>query len=1199
MKKKAMIFCILALASGITFGDKVETENEFLIFGSYFDFKNQSSNNSKRNVKNISVSDQTPSEIVPPVITPPVVIPPSPVTTSFTVVKENGVEVAKKSVTGEILNYIIPENISSIDQSALWVSDKNTSVYNSKMLSSNFVSGLIDAAVKVEKEAYFENNGVIHGNGMGVQVSEGSFFRNNGEVGSLFSAAISVIGTNSIAVNDTAGVMSGGFSILNEAIGINNGIISGGKRIGMAISNGIGVNNGIISSNENFGMSIFNGIGRNNGIISNNESRGMFISSGTGENWGTISNNGNMGMDIFDGIGINETTGLISNSGKYGMYILKGDGINKGTISNTNDYGMYLSDGYTLYTPNGEGINDFTGIISNIGNYGMYIDSGRVGINRGVISNAGNYGMYVQNGTGINDGIISNHGGYGMYVLFGSGKGINNGVISNQGDFGMYIPNLSGTGTNNGKISNQGNYGIYIQNGTGVNYGVVSNQGDYGITIFSGVIMNEASGVIENTGDYGMSISNFIGFGTNNGVISNQGNYGISINWGRGENYGVISNNGSYGMYVNSGTGKNYGVISNQGDYGMTVSSGVGTNEASGVIENTGDYGMYISNLSGYGVNHGIISNQGNYGIYVNGGTGVNYGVISNQGNYGMYITDFMSSGTNNGIIHLIGDNKIGVYVENTTFTNDGKIIMEGQNTIGIKAENSTVKIASGSEIILKNGAIEDSVTQNNTDFIGNGVGNTSVNGKFYDLDSSSTLVNAGTLSATRVLSIQGTGKFVLDSETGTINTKTLNLEKDMYINSANTMNSSENVYESNNLNVSDITGTGKILSESKLFSANVTKGVTSYSIMLTRSSFEDIFTGDLGKVLENNYLGSGNNINQNAIYNSLKAITTESALNSANEELTGQAVISNQVYQQFAQDKILTRSLDQLLDRRNENYNGIYVNFIGEKSNPDGSDDTIGYDGKSYGIVLGGIKKVGETTSVGGFFAYLDSHYDYKDAGDSKQDSKTWSIVGVVEKELIDNLKWTTRLGYNQGSSDTYRKITYDNSNREIKGDYNSWSFIGGTEIEYEQKINNRISLKPTAGILLDYISQEGYTEKEAAGMNLDVDSTDELSTKVGIGMKADIVAYKNEKHEFIVIPRIDYMYELGNAYGDKTVSLTAFDGNMGITSRSAGRNDLNLGVDIQYSYNDKFSLYTGYGADVLEKNESQNINVGFKYQW
>ena len=50
MKKKSMVLCILALASGLTFGDKVETENEFLILGSYFDFKNESSNNSKRNV---------------------------------------------------------------------------------------------------------------------------------------------------------------------------------------------------------------------------------------------------------------------------------------------------------------------------------------------------------------------------------------------------------------------------------------------------------------------------------------------------------------------------------------------------------------------------------------------------------------------------------------------------------------------------------------------------------------------------------------------------------------------------------------------------------------------------------------------------------------------------------------------------------------------------------------------------------------------------------------------------------------------------------------------------------------------------------------------------------------------------------------------------------------------------------------------
>ena len=38
-------------------------------------------------------------------------------------------------------------------------------------------------------------------------------------------------------------------------------------------------------------------------------------------------------------------------------------------------------------------------------------------------------------------------------------------------------------------------------------------------------------------------------------------------------------------------------------------------------------------------------------------------------------------------------------------------------------------------------------------------------------------------------------------------------------------------------------------------------------------------------------------------------------------------------------------------------------------------------------------------------------------------------------------------------------------------------------------------------------------------------------------------------------------------------------------------------VGLDLQYEYMEKLTLFAGYNAGVLEDNKTQNINAGFKY--
>lgn len=837
---------------------------------------------------------------------------------------------------------------------------------------------------------------------------------------------------------------------------------------------------------------------------------------------------------------------LIQNTGNIGVEVSEASlFINNGTVENGKNYGISV---------NGEGseaVNGKNGVIQN-GN-----------INN---ENTGLVGMYITDGaTGRNEGMIKNTSHYGMYVIGAGSTAINEagGIIKNGG---VYNPDITDSG---------GMQAVY--GGTVINKGKIETVDGYGMVSVSegSEAVNDVTGIIANTASNGM-YAEAKGRVTNFGVIKNEQN-GIYVtdtgSVGVNEKTGVIENSALFGMHaVSEGAASNKGTIQNTSNYGMYAEGKKSTviNEAGAVIKNTGDYGMAAAD----------------------GGNAYNYGTIQNTGNYGMDISG-ASIGVNSGTIHLTGNNKTGVSVSNSNFTNNGIIILEGENSIGIKAQTSTITLTPNSVITLTNGTATDTVTSENTDFASKGAGNTSSLGKFYLLDDKSTLINGGSIVG-KTVSIQGEGKFILDSKTGKIKSDTLNLESNMYVNSNKTLDSSGNSYTVNNLAVNNITGNGKIVSDSKVFTADTSKNNEGYTVTLKRNNFQDVYSGDLGRVLENNYAGSENNQDRNKVYNALKQISNDKDLQVSSKELTAQTLTGNQAYQQYTQNKMINNAINAVLAKRDTETNGTYVNFFGSSSNIENYDDINGYDSKTSGVLLGGMKKITDKTALGGFLGYANAEYNYKDSKDSQQNSDTWILSGAGEYKITPNLKWTSIATYTRGDNDTERKITYDKSNTLLTGGFYSWSMGGSSVLEYNQRVNSHVTLKPVIGAVFDYIKQDSYSEKGGLGLNTEAYSG--FSAKAETGLGADLTVYENNTSKFKVQPKILYTYELGSPYSDKTVKIQNFNGNIQTESRKADRNDVNLGLDLQYMYKDNLSIYAGYESGVISDNRTETVTAGVK---
>ncbi len=881
----------------------------------------------------------------------------------------------------------------------------------------------------------------------------------------------------------------------------------------------------------------------NNGIINGNNVIGVYLEN----------------ADSFE----NSTGASINNTGSYGVRAFNTKEIkNNGLIQNTGDYGLYASD--VSYIENKE-----NGIIANIGNYGVFLKGqDSIFINNGTIANSGKYGLHIVDGSAINYGIIENNSSWGI-KSDENATAENYGIIRNGSSAGMGAIN-GGTVINHsdGVISNLGENGMYAtSNSKAINYGI-----------------------IENLKSVGMIISGENALGINNGEIRSNGVYGMQGDYsGEIINNGKIINNGNFGMLIfDDGTRAiNNNVIENKGNNGMGMMEGSGYIENNGTIQNTGDNGISV-NGSGYAKNNGTIKNLGDYATSVTS-TGIieNNGIIELTGDNktGMTTTGGGIS-INNGTIKMNGQNTVGIYASNGTVINQGNIIINGSGH-GIAAyNNSHVILGEGSTITINS----SSQTYNGTETGGDGT--------YVYVDGTSDINNKGVITSDSRITVDGNGKFVVNSTAGGLRTKKLILNNNLYMGSEAVMNSSEDKYVLKNIDADEITGNGRILSDSIFFETETEKKNDGYQVVMKRIKFNNPIKSTLGEVLENNYSGSENDAQKNKIYNSLKAITDSQKLLTAEDEMTGSSAVNNQTYQLFTQDRLISQGIDQLMSRRTESVdNGIYANFLYNQTKADTKNGFEGYNGKSTGIILGGMKKITENTAVGGFLGYLNTDINYKDSSNT-QKLETWSLTGALNTELTDKILWRNRVNYNFGSNDSERRITFDNSNREVNSSFDSWSAGGVSELEYTQKINDIISFRPSAGVRLDYLKESGYTENGADGLNLEVDSNDAFSGKIGAGVKVDINAYKGQNSALKLTPNMNYAYELGNPYDKRAVKLSAFEGKMDINERDTGKNSLNLGLDLEYNYKNKFSVYAGYNAGVLSDKDSA-FTAGFKYQF
>lgn len=720
----------------------------------------------------------------------------------------------------------------------------------------------------------------------------------------------------------------------------------------------------------------------------------------------------------------------------------------------------------------------------------------------------------------------------------------NNGAGSAYGIYNYADGNTGASTQSTYSISNTYKYSYNAQKGNTFklqSYITVKNTGTgnaYGMHINQGTINN--SGEVHTTTTSGNAFAASVNGGTVNNIKTDNESTpseALFATSNSGDAYGIYANGGEVnnGRWVSAASvsGNAYGIyfkaaeVSSDTDSNTAVSNTVTNSSKITATSNTGDaFGIY--NIGGK-----VINSTQHYPISVESVAGTAVGIYSNGG-----------SVENTGRIWVYGpsDKTYGIYA-----TNGAKVKNSGQFEFVINGDE--LKYTSETTCV---GDITSSCY-------------TPGGGKAIYLTGNATLLNAGSISTTKTLSLGSNGVSITSGGSFSASAISGNLTVDNEVVSSGfenkyILNKAINTDDANDLN---------LISSSPLFDA----ALDGSDIVLTKKDFTNVIENNssVGAFLEQNYALQ----NGQSLFTDLKEKTNLQAVQNTVNQLTGQNVLSR-----FSTEDLLAeKDLNFDLSDKMFHLKGGSFAFSGDLNN---SHLSANHTHTRY--TLSGNKN--ENTSFGVGLAVSDINSSDK----NRQNTRTTRYIQLMAP-FETNKKgfkflFTPKIGYAYG---TYNREGYNKTNYEGKIIKRSASLAN--EVRHPFHIG-AFELSPALAFNLSAYQTKLKEEAKAYALSSPNNQTYSVETGVGAYLTAQKDLDKTSRIQFTFGALLYHEFANPN---ELTLTMYSMDGHFKITDERRRDDYVVLRSMLSYDLG-RVSLYGNF-LSYIDSEYRTRADLGLKY--
>jgi uncharacterized protein with beta-barrel porin domain len=238
------------------------------------------------------------------------------------------------------------------------------------------------------------------------------------------------------------------------------------------------------------------------------------------------------------------------------------------------------------------------------------------------------------------------------------------------------------------------------------------------------------------------------------------------------------------------------------------------------------------------------------------------------------------------------------------------------------------------------------------------------------------------------------------------------------------------------------------------------------------------------------------------------------------------------------------------------------------------------------------------DTASFQAAVGYSQDHLTIADRGTGRSDRGT---LGAQVRERIGPISVTALVSAAYKSSDSDRTITYASVNELASAEFNTWVVSSDVRLEYEAVNAMGWYVTPYAGLSIDKVTTDGFSELFANGLGLRVDGfgTTQSSVFVGGSVKR---AYPLQAGG-ILVPEVSleytgYLDGYDRSIGGRLEGAGASGATLEVSGRGPERR-LETGVWLNLQSNPVLSIKGGFLASFLDGTETFGgaLRIDFRF--
>jgi uncharacterized protein with beta-barrel porin domain len=279
----------------------------------------------------------------------------------------------------------------------------------------------------------------------------------------------------------------------------------------------------------------------------------------------------------------------------------------------------------------------------------------------------------------------------------------------------------------------------------------------------------------------------------------------------------------------------------------------------------------------------------------------------------------------------------------------------------------------------------------------------------------------------------------------------------------------------------------------------------------------------------------------------------------------------------------------------------GAWVDGYGLHGDQGGGSNTADTDWNGAGGCGGFDYRIGEHALVGVAGGYARVEIGVDGAGfDGSADVYQGALYGSWVGERF-HLSSIGRYAFTR--FDSKRRIAFDSIDRRAKASFDGQEAGGHVETGYVAFSPAGVQIEPIGSFDFDWIEHDGYSEKGADSLDLDVsrETWTSLLSAVGLRVHRRFVLDEAERIQFI--PEVWGRW--GHQFGDRDrplharISGASVDGSFRVLGASAGADGALLGAGWSVNRGDGLSFGLYYDVAIDGDSAAHGLAIGALFRW